>query len=148
MNEESSLLPRDIALTDSGARYQYSAELANIARAIFPVAVSFGLQNVVQAWSILLIGHLGTFELAVASYCYMFISCNGSIVTIGGATVLVPLCGQAWHPIYGVSNPKILGLHLQSRLLIVSGLFFVELLGVYRSGYPLIQVRQGCKSTQ
>ncbi|KAI9738091.1 MAG: hypothetical protein M1818_005519 [Claussenomyces sp. TS43310] len=66
-----------------------------------------------EAWSILMAGTMGTFELRVASYRYMFASCTGTMVAIGGATALDTLCRQAITSTTHAKNRHLLGLYLQ-----------------------------------
>lgn len=134
MTEETPLLreSRDpLGPPDEGkpepSPFGYLPELSGLAVQALPIALSFGLQNAVQAFSVLMVGTLGTFELAVASYGYMFASCTGSMVAIGGATALDTLCSQAYTSSRSTNSPQILGLYLQRGLLILSGLFIVAI---------------------
>lgn len=91
-----------------------------------PISLSFALQNVVQAWNILLAGTLGSFELEVASYGFMFASCTGAMVAFGGATALDTLCGQAMTSVTSRNaDRKRLGLFLQQTLLVLLGVFVI-----------------------
>lgn len=91
-----------------------------------PISLSFALQNAVQAWNILLAGTLGSSELEVASYGFMFASCTGAMVAFGGATALDTLCGQAMTSVTNRdADRKKLGLYLQQTLLVLLGLFFI-----------------------
>jgi MATE family multidrug resistance protein len=101
----------------------HRTEVLRLARATLPISASFALQNTLQAWSILMVGTLGAFELGVASYAYMFASCTGSMVAIGGSTALDTLCGQAFIGTTQGENPHVLGLYLQQGLLILCLIF-------------------------
>ncbi|KAF2496097.1 hypothetical protein BU16DRAFT_617592 [Lophium mytilinum] len=58
--------------------------------------------------------------MAIASYGFMFFSCTGTMVAIGGATALDTLCGQA---LTSTNNPTILGLFLQQCIVILLLIF-------------------------
>lgn len=103
--------------------FSHRAEIRRLAQTTLPIFLSFAMQNIVQAWSILMAGTLGDFELRVASYGYMFATCTGSMVAIGGATALDTLCGQAFTTTNRGKSPHILGLYLQRGLLILCLLF-------------------------
>jgi MATE family multidrug resistance protein len=101
----------------------YKGELFHLTRETLPISLSFALQNAIQGYSIFLAGGIGTFELGVASYGYMFASCTGSMVAIGGATALDTLCSQAFTTKNRKESVPLLGTYLQRGLLILSALF-------------------------
>lgn len=125
MDERAALLERDPNTRIIQPVPRYGRQVLELARASLPISISFGLQNAVQAFSILMVGFLGTFELGVASYGYMFASCTGSMVAIGGATALDTLCGRAFTSPLRAANPHILDHYLQQGLLILSLLFAI-----------------------
>ena len=93
MDESSPLLADSHPAVDKqGASHICFRIVSKLARNMFPIAISFGLQNIVQAFSVLTVGHLGTLELGAASYGYMFATCTGSMLAIGGTTALDTLC--------------------------------------------------------
>ena len=114
-------------LADSNAQkwedLTYTSELSKLARNMFPISISFGLQNIVQAFSVLTVGHLGTLELGAASYAYMFATCTGSMLAIGGTTALDTLCSQAYSESKASENAHILGTYLQRGIMILLILF-------------------------
>ena len=99
------------------------SEVSDLALKSIPICLSFAIQNIVQAVSILFAGPIGEFELEVASYGFRFTSCTGSMVAIGGATALDTLCGQAWSR--ASEEPQILGALLQQSLLILVSMFSI-----------------------
>ncbi|CAH0055908.1 unnamed protein product [Clonostachys solani] len=106
-------------------------EVVDLFKATVPISASFALQNIVQAVSVIIVGRIGPRELGIASYGYMFATCTGSMVAIGGATALDTLCGQAISsPTFKV-QPTILGKHLQQSLFILSLLFFIVITPIW-----------------
>lgn len=100
-------------------------EVLHLIKATIPISASFLLQNVVQALSIIICGGLGPRKLDIASYGFMFATCTGSMVAIGGATALDTLCGQALSSSKTRKQPTILGQHLQQTLVVLSALFIL-----------------------
>lgn len=98
------------------------SELVKLAVNTFPISLSFALQNVVQAFCILMAGRLGPFELDVASYGFMFAACTGSMVAIGGATALDTLCGQAITR-ENTQDPKALSNYLHQSFVALLAIF-------------------------
>ncbi|KAH8649572.1 mate-domain-containing protein, partial [Ilyonectria robusta] len=95
----------------------------NLSRATIPISASFALQNIVQAFSVVTAGSLGPSQLDIASYGFMFATCTGSMIAIGGATALDTLCGQALTSVKAQNDPTILGHHLQQSLFVLSFIF-------------------------
>lgn len=95
----------------------------DLAKATIPISASFALQNIVQALSIITSGKFGADQLDIASYGFMFATCTGSMVAIGGATALDTLCSQAVSSSKTQNHPTILGKHLQQSLFALSVLF-------------------------
>ncbi|VUC31703.1 unnamed protein product [Clonostachys rosea] len=108
-----------------------SEEVLGLLKATVPISASFALQNIVQATSVIIVGRLGPRELGIASYGYMFATCTGSMVAIGGATALDTLCGQAISSPSFKFQPTILGKHLQQSLFILSLLFFIAITPIW-----------------
>jgi MATE family multidrug resistance protein len=123
MDENSPLLADGHPPVDKQENLTYASELSKLARNMFPIAISFGLQNIVQAFSVLTVGHLGTLELGAASYGYMFATCTGSMLAIGGTTALDTLCSQAYSESKISSNSHILGIYLQRGTMILVIMF-------------------------
>lgn len=121
MDERAPLIRRESSGPEASESFRYRKELFQLTRETLPITASFTLQNIVQAWSIFTAGKLGTFELEVASYGYMFASCTGSMLAIGGATALDTLCSRAIAS-EGTQSDTII-LLLQRGLLFISGLF-------------------------
>lgn len=103
----------------------YSSEIRLLFNAAVSIALSFALQNVVQASSILIVGGLGTYELSVASYGYMFAASTGSMLGVGGATALDTLCSQAITSVKSEQKPFILRDYLQRGILFLALLYVV-----------------------
>lgn len=102
-----------------------SREVLHLTKATIPISASFLLQNVVQALSIIICGSLGPRKLDIASYGYMFATCTGSMVAIGGATALDTLCGQAITSSKARKTPTILGKHLQQTFVVLSAIYIL-----------------------
>jgi len=87
-----------------------------------------------QAISILICGRLGTFELSVASFGYMFFSATAVMIAIGGSTAIDTLCSQAF-----TSSEKkdYLGIVLQRALIFLSILFFAVIVPLWWHSGPL-----------
>ncbi|CAG9984571.1 unnamed protein product [Clonostachys byssicola] len=127
-NETSPLLSHqreDGYQTQGRASHTIYREALDLFKATVPISASFALQNIVQAASVIIVGRLGPHELGIASYGYMFATCTGSMVAIGGATALDTLCGQAISSPSFKAQPTILGKHLQQSLFILSLLFLI-----------------------
>jgi MATE family multidrug resistance protein len=125
MDENSPLLAAELGSQagDKHEKLTYTSELGKLARNMFPIAISFGLQNIVQAFSVLTVGRLGTLELGAASYGYMFATCTGSMLAVGGATTLDTLCSQALHESKASGNSQVLGIYLQRGIMILVIMF-------------------------
>ncbi|OQV01422.1 hypothetical protein CLAIMM_06786 [Cladophialophora immunda] len=125
VDERSLLLSRtsSAASKEEDVTFDILHDLGALIRRTIPICLSFALQNAVQAISALIAGSLGSFELGVTSFGFMFFSCTGTMTAIGGATALDTLCGQAFTSHSVADNPKILGLLLQQCLLVLLGIF-------------------------
>lgn len=121
MDERTPLIHRESPEPEVPEKFPYRTDLFQLTRETLPISASFALQNIVQAWGIFVAGKLGTFELEVASYVYMFASCTGSMVAIGGATALDTLCSQVIAS--EESHDAKLILLLKQGLVVLSGLF-------------------------
>lgn len=142
--EHSSLLSHPSPTTkQEDIDFDVLHDLAGLARQTIPICLSFALQNAVQAISVVTAGSLGSFELEVTSFGFMFFSCTGTMVAIGGATALDTLCAQAAAS-HAVSNdPKILGLLLQQCLLVLLGIFGLLIAPIWLiSGHIFIALGQ------
>lgn len=125
-DERSSLLQRPPPPTkDDDTTFSIWRDLAGLSKQTIPICLSFALQNAVQAICVVTAGSLGSFELGVTSYGFMFFSCTGSMVAIGGATALDTLCAQAHTSHSANDDPEILGFLLQQCLLVLLGIFVV-----------------------
>ena len=124
MDENTPLLAESQPpVVDKEQKPGYAAEFVSLARNTLPIAISFGLQNVVQAFSVVTVGHLGTMELGAASYGYMFATCTGSMLAIGGTTALDTLCSQAYSESKASGNCHVLGIYLQRGTMILVIMF-------------------------
>jgi MATE family multidrug resistance protein len=106
-------------------------DLAGLTRQAIPIFLSFAVQNAVQTISVLTVGRLGSFELEVSSYGFMFFSATGTMLAIGGATALDTLCGQAFTSQTVADDPQILGLLLQQCLVAQLGLFVLLIVPIW-----------------
>lgn len=137
MSERTPLLGDSVvdeANAPAATKYEkprYGPELSLLTRTSFPISFSFSLQNIVQAISVLVVGGLGTFELAVASYGYMFASSTGVIIALGGATALDTLCSQAITSAKPEEKPTILRNYLQRGLIILTVFYIVLIVPLF-----------------
>lgn len=129
MDENTPLLDNVSASEEQTERaaLTYRSEIFKLARNTLPITLSFALQQVVQAWSVIIVGRLGTFELGVASYGYMFATCTGSLIAIGGATALDTLCSQALASVKNAEDSHMLGIYLQRGLFLLSLQFVITI---------------------
>lgn len=110
---------------DPSEKPHYSSELSLLFRASVPIALSFALQNVVQASSVLIVGGLGTYQMSIASYGYMFASSTGSMIGLGGATALDTLCSQAITSVKPEERAFVLRNYLQRGILILAAFYVI-----------------------
>lgn len=127
MDEETPLLPEQ----PQHPTLTYGPEIYKLARNTLPITLSFALQQIVQAWSVIIVGRQGTFELGVASYGYMFATCTGSLIAIGGATALDTLCSQALASVKNSHDSHMLGLYLQRGLFILLIQFIITIVPLW-----------------
>lgn len=128
---------------DPSEKPQYGSELLLLLRASVPIALSFALQNVVQVFSILIVGGLGTYELSVASYGYMFASSTGSMIGLGGATALDTLCSQAITSVKPDERALVLRNYLQRGVLVLAALYILVTVPLWWfSGYLFVALGQ------
>ncbi|KAJ9133673.1 MATE efflux family protein [Pleurostoma richardsiae] len=125
ISEQTPLLRPAHTGADDSRVLKTTPEVLRLGRATVPISASFALQNIVQAFSIMTAGGLGPLQLDVASYGFMFATCTGSMVAIGGATALDTLCGQSLLSVKTLADPTTLGRHLQQSLFVLSILFLV-----------------------
>src|ERR1700744_152313 len=124
VDERSLLVPQSVSTAkEEETAFSILHDLAGLTRQTIPICLSFALQNAVQAICVLTAGTLGSFELGVTSFGFMFFSCTGTMVAIGGATALDTLCAQASPSGSVTTNPKILGFLLQQCLIVLLGTF-------------------------
>jgi multidrug resistance protein, MATE family len=144
VDERSFLVPQSASTAkQEGTTFSIIHDLAGLTRQTIPICLSFALQNAVQAICVLTAGTLGSFELGVTSYGFMFFGCTGTMIGIGGATALDTLCSQASTSSSVTANPKILGLLLQQCLLVLLGIFGLFVVPVWVvSGYIFVALGQ------
>ena len=126
VNENSPLLPQQLLPNEViDEPFSLWRDFIGLTRQTIPICFSFALQNAVQMICVLTAGTIGPFELEVTSYGFMFYSCTGSMVAIGGATALDTLCAHASSSQQAIDNPRILGRLLQQCLTVLLGLFML-----------------------
>ncbi|RDW77147.1 hypothetical protein BP6252_05200 [Coleophoma cylindrospora] len=133
MDENTPLL-NDVSAPEEQTQHPtltYRSEIFKLARNTLPISLSFALQQLVQAWSVIIIGRLGTFELGVASYGYSFANCTGSLIAIGGATALDTLCSQAHASSKSAKDSHMLGIYLQRGLMLLLLQFVVTIIPLW-----------------
>lgn len=119
-DERSPLLPQQ---KEQDVTFSVWKDLVLLSRRSVPICLSFALQNAVQAISAVIAGSLGSFELAVTSYGFMFFSCTNTMMALGGSTALDTLCSHAFTSDAATENPQRLGLLLQQCLLVLLCMF-------------------------
>lgn len=125
------------------SKLQYGPELSLLARTTVPISSSFALQNVVQAISIFIIGRIGTFELSVVSYGYIFAASTGQVVAMGGATALDTLCSQAFTSVKSELRATVLTTYLQRGMVFLTAIYLVVIVPIWWfSGYLFVLLGQ------
>ena len=81
--------------------------------------------------SVIIVGRLGPQQLGIASYGYMFATCTGGMIAIGGATALDTLCGQAISSPSFKAQPTIMGMHLQQSIFLLSIVFLLVITPIW-----------------
>ncbi|KAL6244198.1 ethionine resistance protein [Rhinocladiella similis] len=138
VDETAPLLAESTSgLEYKGHEFNIWTDLVQLTRQSLPICLSFALQNVVQALSVLMAGSLGSFEMKVTSYGFMFFSCTGTMIAIGGATALDTMCAQAFTSHTAANNPKILGVLLQQCLLVLLGIFGILVIPLWVFSGPI-----------
>lgn len=117
----------EVSDTDVDMELSYLRELGLLFRDTAPIMLSFCFQNLVQACSILICGRLGTFNLSVASYGYMFFSATAAMVALGGSTAIDTLCSQAFTSRHAADRKEYLGNVLQRGLIFLT-IFFLAII--------------------
>lgn len=85
-----------------------------------PVIVAYCLQNSLQTISLAIVGHLSPENLATAAFAYMYATCTGWLIGLGGTTALDTLASSTFT---GGSNRHDLRVLLQ-RAFFMLGLFY------------------------
>lgn len=128
--EYTSLLPN--SLDDNNAISPDESERSNtsylllsefwlLLKRCIPVILAYTLQNSLQTASVLIVGRLSPEHLAAAAFAFMFATCSGWLIALGGTTALDTLASSSFT---GSSNKHHLGILLQ-RGFIVLGLFYI-----------------------
>lgn len=86
-----------------------------------PVIFAYALQNSLQTCSLLIVGRISPEYLATAAFAYMFATCTGWLIAVGGTTALDTLASSAFT---GSSDEVYLGVLLQ-RAFLVLGLMYI-----------------------
>ncbi len=101
-----------------------------------PVILAYTLQNSLQTISVIIVGRGSPEDLATAAFAYMFATCTGWLIALGGTTALDTLCSSAFT---GSHDPHELGVLLQ-RAFIVLGGFYVPVVIIWFFSEPLFKV--------
>lgn len=111
----------------------YRSELWHFFIDTVPITLSFAFQNVMQAVSIFICGRLGTFELSVASFGYMFFSSTALMTAIGGSTAIDTMCSQAFGSAADAAGDArtYLGTVLQRGLIFLSVFFLAVIMPIW-----------------
>lgn len=86
-----------------------------------PVIFAYALQNSLQTCSLLIVGRISPEYLATAAFAYIFATCTGWLIAVGGTTALDTLASSAFT---GSSDEVYLGVLLQ-RAFLVLGLMYI-----------------------
>lgn len=76
VNERTHLLGHD-AHQSNLPQPSITEEVIDLGKATIPISVSFAIQNIVQALSVVTSGSLSPDQLDIASYGFMFATCTG-----------------------------------------------------------------------
>lgn len=125
MEEQTPLLAEDRPKLNEVEQFSLGSELRLLARRTVPICAVFALQNIVQASSVVIAGSLSPFAMEVTSYGFMFFSCTGTMVAIGGTTALDTLCAHAFASQAAEEDPQKLGLLLQQCIGVLLIMFAV-----------------------
>ncbi|KAK9447870.1 mate-domain-containing protein [Limtongia smithiae] len=110
-------------------------EYKRLLRMSLPVILAYMLQNSLQTVSILVVGRLGSFELAVSAFSFMFAMSTGWLIQLGGATALDTLGSAAYT---ATEDPTELGVLLQ-RSFIVLGSLYIPIVGLWVFAEPILR---------
>ncbi|CAG9982340.1 unnamed protein product [Clonostachys byssicola] len=123
-DEYSPLLPPDAhpVKTSSfvSAATPIAYELQALVRSSVPVISSYILQNSIQTISIIAVGRSMPHNLSAAAFTYMFSTCSGWLIGMGGSTALDTLASTAFT---GGSNKHQTGILLQRCIIVLTLLY-------------------------
>ncbi|KAK9383020.1 mate-domain-containing protein [Kockiozyma suomiensis] len=111
-------------------------EYRRLLKMSLPVIFSYMLQNSLQTVSILIVGRLGAFELAVSAFSYMFAMSTGWLIQLGGTTAIDTL-GSATYT--ASEDPFELGILLQ-RGFFVFGTLYIPVIGIWIFAEPILML--------
>ncbi|ERF68291.1 hypothetical protein EPUS_02747 [Endocarpon pusillum Z07020] len=101
-----------------------------------PVILAYALQNSLQTISVLIVGRTSPQDLATAAFSYMFATCTGWLIALGGTTALDTLASSSFT---GSKNKHDLGILLQ-RAFITLSLFYVPVCVLWCCSEPLFRL--------
>ena len=151
-DEQTSLLPKsaDDATKPSSAERGETYDLSNedlptrklvlhefwvLLKGSVPVILAYSLQTSLQTVSVLIVGRASPEALATAAFSYMFATCTGWLIALGGSTALDTLASSSFT---GSQNKQDLGILLQ-RSFIVLGLFFIPVCVIWLFSEPIFR---------
>lgn len=110
----------DHRVTRLGHIQELLDDMSQLMGGAVPVIISYCLQNTLHATSLAIVGRLSPENLATAAFSYMFATCSGWLVGLGGTTALDTLASSAFT---GGSNRHELGVLLQRAFFVLSLLY-------------------------
>ena len=149
-DEQTSLLPKPVDESETPTSQDegevYDLEDENLPRrklilhefwillkGSIPVILAYSLQNSLQTVSVLIVGRASPEDLATVAFSYMFATCTGWLIALGGSTALDTLASSSFT---GSADKHDLGVLLQ-RSFIVLGLFYIPVAILWLCSEPL-----------
>lgn len=119
--EDSRSSKLDTLDTTLGLRLKlFARECLILAQTSLPIITSYILQNSLQTISIIVVGRLRPDDLSVAAFAYMFGTCSGWLIGMGGSTALDTLASTAFA---GSDNKHQTGILLQRAFIVLTMLY-------------------------
>ncbi|KAJ5492364.1 Multi antimicrobial extrusion protein [Penicillium expansum] len=116
--------------------HRFANEIVLLLQKSLPVIIAYALQNSLQTSSLLIVGRTSPENLATAAFSYMFATCTGWLIGMGGTTALDTLASSAFT---SRLNEQYLGVLLQ-RAFLVLGLMYMPVIVLWVYAEPIFLV--------
>ncbi|KAI9035751.1 MATE family efflux transporter [Aspergillus affinis] len=110
--------------------------ISQLAGGAIPVIITYCLQNSLQTISLAVVGRLSPENLSAAAFSYMFATCTGLLIGLGGTTALDTLASSAFT---GGSSQHDLGVLVQ-RAFFVLGLLYLPVCFLWINSEPILKL--------